>query len=48
MIPLRGKYNSAKIYTDVVDNESISQVIELLNQPFVDGNKTVGHTGLAR
>ena len=38
MIPLRGKYNSAKIYTDVVDNESISQVIELLNQPFVDGS----------
>ncbi len=34
MIELRGKYGEAKVFTDVVDSESISQVIELLNQPY--------------
>lgn len=38
MIQLDGKYNTAKIYTDIVDNESISQVIELLNQPYVENS----------
>lgn len=37
MIELNGKYASAKIFTDLVDEASISQVIELLNQPFVEG-----------
>lgn len=39
MIELKGKYNCAKVFTDVVDNESISQVIELLNQPYVKGEQ---------
>lgn len=39
MIELRGKYNEAKIYTDVCDNESISQILSLLNQPFIEGSK---------
>lgn len=39
MIELQGKYASAKVYTDVVDKESISQVINLLNQPYVDGSR---------
>ena len=39
MIELRGKYGEAKVYTDVVDNESISQVINLLNQPYVEGRR---------
>ena len=39
MIELRGKYNTAKVFTDVVDNESVSQVIELLNQPYVKGEQ---------
>lgn len=39
MIELHGKYASAKVYTDIVDNESISQVINLLNQPYVGGSK---------
>ncbi len=39
MLELNGKYATAKIFTDVVDNESISQVIELLNQPYVSGSK---------
>ena len=36
MIELQGKYGSALVYTDVVDNESISQVISLLNQPYAE------------
>ena len=39
MIELQGKYASALVYTDVVDNESISQVINLLNQPYVAGSR---------
>lgn len=37
MIELRGKYGAAKVFTDIVDSESISQVINLLNQPYVEG-----------
>lgn len=32
MIEVNGKFNSAKIYTDIVDSKAISQVIELCNQ----------------
>ena len=39
MIEVNGKYNSAKIYTDVVDQASIAQVIELCNQEFTAGSK---------
>ena len=39
MIELKGKFVEAKVFTDVVDNESISQVINLLNQPYVEGSK---------
>lgn len=38
MFELNGKYATAKIFTDVVDNESISQVINLLNQPYAEGS----------
>jgi RNA-splicing ligase RtcB len=34
MIELKGKNNTAKVFTDNIDQETISQVIELLNQPF--------------
>lgn len=34
MIELKGKYNEAKIFTDIVDEASISQVLLLLNQEF--------------
>ena len=34
MIELKGKYGEAKVFTDTVDSESISQVIGLLNQPY--------------
>lgn len=39
MIELRGKHNTAKVFTDNIDQETISQVIELLNQSFTDGSK---------
>lgn len=39
MIELKGKYNEAKIFTDVVDEAAISQVLLLLNQEFVSGSK---------
>ena len=38
MIELQGKYNKAKIFTDVVDAKSIAQVMELLNQEFASGS----------
>ena len=39
MIELKGKYNSAKVFTDNVEDEAISQIIQLLNQDFVSGGK---------
>ncbi len=39
MIELKGKYNGAKIFTDVVDDSSLSQVMLLLNQEFTQGLK---------
>lgn len=39
MLELKGKYNSAKVFTDVVDQSAISQVIELLNQKFTAGSR---------
>ena len=39
MIELRGRYGEAKVFTDVVDSESISQVIELLNQPYSENSR---------
>ena len=45
MIELNGKYNTAKVFTDVVDQSAISQVIELLNQEFTAGSRiTIGTT----
>lgn len=39
MITLKGKYNEAKIFTDEVDKESISQILNLLNQEFMTGSR---------
>lgn len=38
MLELNGKYNTAKVFTDVIDNESISQIINLLNQSYIQGS----------
>ena len=39
MLELRGKYNSAKVFTENIDPEAVNQIIELCNQEFVRGSK---------
>ena len=39
MLELHGKYASAKIFTDVVDENSTAQVTSLLNQPYAEGSR---------
>jgi len=39
MIELQGKHASALVYTDLIDAESISQIIGLLNQPYAAGSQ---------
>lgn len=39
MIELKGKYNTANVYTDNVEHEAISQIIELCNQEFCKDSK---------
>ena len=39
MIELRGKYNTAKVFTDNIDSETIGQVTSLLNQEFLKGSQ---------
>lgn len=39
MIILNGKYNTAKVFTDVIDENAISQIITLCNQPVSKGAK---------
>lgn len=39
MMELNGKHNIAKVFTDNIDNETISQVIQLLNQEFVSNSQ---------
>lgn len=39
MIELNGKYNNCKVYTDNIDNATISQLISLLNQKSVEGSR---------
>lgn len=39
MFEINGKYNIAKVFTDNIDNTTISQIINLLNQPFVTDSK---------
>lgn len=37
MIELQGKYNTAKVFTDNVEQTAVGQIIELCNQEFVRG-----------
>ena len=39
MIELNGKYNTAKVFTDVIDSASVSQIIEFCSQEFTVGEK---------
>ena len=34
---IRGKYNTCEVFTDNIDNETISQIISLLNMPYMKG-----------
>jgi RNA-splicing ligase RtcB len=39
MIELQGKYNTAKVFTDNAEREAVSQIVNLLDQEFVQGSK---------
>lgn len=39
MIELTGKYNRCKIFTDVVDDNTISHILAFLNQESLEGSK---------
>lgn len=39
MLELRGKYNTAIVYTDIIEETAVGQIIELCNQEFVKGCK---------
>lgn len=39
MIELKGKYNTAKVFTNNVEQRAISQIIDLCNQEFSKGSK---------
>ena len=39
MFELTGKHNACKVFTDNADNETISQLMTLLNQPFTTGSQ---------
>ena len=39
MLPLQGKYNSAKVFTDNIDQETIGQIINFLNLEFIKDSK---------
>lgn len=39
MIELKGKYNTAKVFTDNIDSETIGQIVTLLNQESVKGSQ---------
>jgi RNA-splicing ligase RtcB len=39
MIEIQGKYNTAKVFTDNLEQAAMSQVINLLNQEFVAGSQ---------
>lgn len=39
MLKLEGKYNSAKVFTDIIESKAISQIIELCNQEFAKDSK---------
>ena len=39
MLEIKGRYNTAKVFTDVIDSESIAQITLLLNQEFMKDSK---------
>ena len=39
VIELTGRYGNAKVFADIIEEEAISQIITLLNQPFTENSK---------
>ena len=39
MLEIRGKYNTAKVFTDVVEEQSVAQILLLCNQAFAEGSR---------
>lgn len=39
MLEVRGKYNTAKVFTDAVDEKSLQQIQVLCDQEFTEGAK---------
>ncbi|MGN0606651.1 MAG: RtcB family protein [Oscillospiraceae bacterium] len=39
MIILNGKYNSAKVYTEIIDESAVAQIIQLCSQPVAKDSK---------
>ena len=39
MIEIRGKYNTAKVFTDVVEEGALAQILQLCNQEFTAGSR---------
>ena len=39
MLELKGKYNTAKVFTDIIEETAIGQIIELCNQEFTKDSK---------
>jgi len=39
MLELKGKYTEAKVFTDNIDEKTISQIIEVCNEPFTKGSQ---------
>lgn len=39
MLEIRGKYNTAKVFTDVVEEQSAAQILLLCNQAFTEGSR---------
>ena len=37
MFEIEGKYNKAKVFATVVENECISQITEICNQKWLEG-----------
>ena len=36
MLEVKGKFNTAKVFTDKIEDEAVQQIKELCNQPFVE------------
>ena len=39
MIEIRGRYNTAKVFTDNIDDQSYEQIMELCSQEFTVGSR---------